>query len=105
MCVWRVCVCVCVCVCAAPTDLVRHGEGGVEPVVLDDGAAPLRGAHRPHVGHAQGVTGVVPTQVLQDRRQDTGGKNQAVRTRVSQEWCPHRSYRTGGKTQAVRHRQ
>lgn len=47
-----------------PTYLVRDGERGVQPVVLDDGAASLRGADGADVGHAEGVAGVVAAQVL-----------------------------------------
>lgn len=52
-----------------PTYLMRDSERGVEPVVLDDGAAPLRGADGAHVGHAQGVAGVVATEVLGQKKQ------------------------------------
>lgn len=41
-----------------------NGEGGVQAVVLDDGAAPLWRADGADVSHAQGVTGVVAAQVL-----------------------------------------
>lgn len=47
-----------------PTYLMRDSKRSVKPVVLDDGAASLRGADGAHVGHAQGVTGVVATEVL-----------------------------------------
>lgn len=46
------------------------GEGGMQAVVLDDGAAPLWGADGADVGHAQGVAGVVAAQVL-GRREGT----------------------------------
>lgn len=48
----------------APTNLVGDGEGGMQAVVLDDGAAPLWRADGADVGHAQGVAGVVAAQVL-----------------------------------------
>ena len=50
-----------------PTYLVSDGEGGMKAVVLDDGAASLRGADGADVRHAQGVAGVVAAEVL-DRR-------------------------------------
>lgn len=50
-----------------PTYLMRDGKRGVKPVVLDDGAAPLRGADGADVGHAQGVAGVVAAEVLEKR--------------------------------------
>lgn len=59
-------IAVCVCV-SMPTYLMRDGKRGVKPVVLDDGAAPLRGADGAHVGHAQGVAGVVAAEVLEKR--------------------------------------
>lgn len=48
----------------APTNLVGDGEGGVQAVILDDGAAPLWRADGADIGHAQGVAGVVAAQVL-----------------------------------------
>lgn len=50
-----------------PTDLMCNGKRRVKPVVLDDGAASLRGADGADVRHAQGVAGVVATQVLVKR--------------------------------------
>lgn len=47
-----------------PTDLMRDGERGVKAVVLDDGAASLRRADGADIRHAQGVAGVVATEVL-----------------------------------------
>lgn len=49
----------------ALTELVRSREGGLQAVVLDDGAAPLGVAHRPHVGDAQRVAALLPADVLQ----------------------------------------
>jgi len=49
------------------TELVGRREGGGQAVVLDDGAAPLGVAHRPHVGHAQRVAGRGPAEVLETR--------------------------------------
>lgn len=49
----------------ALTQLVRSREGGLQAVVLDDGAAPLGVAHRPHVGYAQRVAALLPADVLQ----------------------------------------
>lgn len=40
------------------------GKRSVEAVVLDDGAAPLRGADGADVRHAEGVAGVVAAEVL-----------------------------------------
>lgn len=60
---WRVCVSVCVWV-SMPTYLVGHSKGSVKPVVFDDGAASLRGADGADVGHAQGVAGVMATEIL-----------------------------------------
>lgn len=48
-----------------PTELVRGGEGRLQAVVLDDQAAPLGVAHRPHVGHAQRVAALLSADVLQ----------------------------------------
>ena len=56
-----------------PTYLMRDGKRGVKPVVLDDGAASLRRADGSHVRHAEGVTGVVSTEVLE--RGNTAGSN------------------------------
>lgn len=39
-------------------------ERGVEPIVLDDGAASLWRADGADVCHAEGVTGVVSTEIL-----------------------------------------
>lgn len=39
----------------------------MEAVVLDDGAAPLRRADGADIRHAQGVAGVVATEVLEER--------------------------------------
>lgn len=57
-------VCCVVLFVSMPTYLVSDGERGVEPVVLDDGAASLRGADGADVRHAQGVAGVVAAEVL-----------------------------------------
>jgi len=60
---WLVHTSVCV-VVSMPTYLMRDSERSVQPVVLDDGAAPLRGADGADVRHAQRVAGVVATEVL-----------------------------------------
>lgn len=57
---------VCVCV-SMPTYLMRDCKGSVKPVVLDDSAASLRRADGADVCHAQGVAGVVATEVLDKR--------------------------------------
>lgn len=49
---------------AINTDLVRHGERRVQPVVLDDGTAPLWRAHGAHVSHAESVAWMMSTQIL-----------------------------------------
>lgn len=46
------------------TQFVSSSEGRLQPVVLHDSAAPSRVAHSAHVGHAQGVAGGDPAQVL-----------------------------------------
>lgn len=61
----RVHIFVCVLVCVSmPTYLMRDSKRSVKPVVLDDGAASLRRADGADVRHAQGVAGVVATEVL-----------------------------------------
>ncbi len=63
----RVHVFVCVRVCvrvSVPTYLMRDSKRSVKPIVLDDGAASLRRADGADVRHAQGVAGVVATEVL-----------------------------------------
>lgn len=47
-----------------PTYLMGDSKRGVKPVVLDDSAAPLRRADGADVRHAQGVAGVMATEVL-----------------------------------------
>lgn len=47
-----------------PTYLMRNSEGGVKPVVFNDSTAPLWRADGANVRHAQGVAGVVATEVL-----------------------------------------
>lgn len=42
-------------------------ESSLQPVVLDDGAAPLGVTHGAHVSNAQRVTALVPTDVLEVR--------------------------------------
>lgn len=57
-----------------PTYLMSDSKCSVEAVVLDDGAASLRRADGADIGHAEGVAGVVATEVL-DR-----GNTQTVKT-------------------------
>ena len=52
------------------TQLVGSSEGGLEAIVLDDGAAPLGVTHGAHVSHAQRVT-TLTTDVLDNRQQQT----------------------------------
>lgn len=52
-----------VCV-SMPTYLMSDCKCSVEAVVLDDGAASLRRADGADVRHAEGVAGVVATEVL-----------------------------------------
>lgn len=49
---------------ATLTDLMRHRECGVKPVILNDGAASLWRADSADVCHSQGVTGVMAAEVL-----------------------------------------
>lgn len=59
------CLCAGVCVCVSmPTYLMRHSKRSVKSIILDDCAASLRRADGAHVRHAQGVAGVVATEVL-----------------------------------------
>lgn len=51
---------------STPTYLMGDSERSVEPVVLDDGAASLRRADGTHVCHAEGVAGVVSTEILDE---------------------------------------
>lgn len=67
------------------TELVGGREGGLQPVVLHDGAAALGVAGGAHVGHAQGVARGRPTQVL-------GGVHRAEEGRLGaprHPWVPH----------------
>lgn len=65
-----------------PTYLMGDGKCGVKPVVLDDSAAPLWRADGADVRHAQRVTGVVATEVLD--KENTGHLNQKLIT--NKEW-------------------
>lgn len=47
-----------------PTYLVCNSKRSVKPVVLDHSAASLRRADGADIRHAQGVAGVVATEVL-----------------------------------------
>lgn len=49
---------------STPTYLMGDRESSVEPVVLDDGAASLRRADGADVCHAEGIAGVVSTEIL-----------------------------------------
>lgn len=50
------------------TKLVCSREGSLQPVVLDNRAASLGIAHRPHIGHTQRVTAVLSADVLQHKQ-------------------------------------
>lgn len=52
------------CCAAIPTYFMCNSKGSMEPVILDDCTASLRCADGAHVRHAQSVTGVVATEVL-----------------------------------------
>lgn len=47
-----------------PTYLMSNSKRSVEPIVLDDGTASLWRADGADIRHAQGVAGVVATEVL-----------------------------------------
>lgn len=47
-----------------PTYLMRDSKRSVEPVVLDDSTTSLWRADGANISHAQSVTGVVATEVL-----------------------------------------
>lgn len=67
---WRVYIFVCVVLfvhVSMPTYLVCDSKRSVKPVVLDDGAAPLRRADGADIRHAQRVAGVVATKILNKR--------------------------------------
>lgn len=63
---------------STPTYLMGDRERGVEPVVLDDGAASLRRADGADVCHAEGVAGVVSTEIL-----DKGDTGKLIKTSAS----------------------
>lgn len=50
------------------TKLVRGREGSLQPVVLDHWAASFWVAHRPHIGHTQGVAAILTADVLQHKK-------------------------------------
>lgn len=49
---------------STPTYLMGDCERSVEPVVLDDSTASLRRADGADICHAEGVAGVVSTEIL-----------------------------------------
>lgn len=71
------------------TELVGGREGGLQPVVLHDGAAALGVAGGAHVGHAQGVARGRPTQVL-------GGGGTGLGGGVLEHPAPHQHPDTHG---------
>ena len=69
-----------------PTYLMCDSKRGVKPVVLDDSTASLRGADSADVCHAQGVAGVVATEVLE--KGNTACLNQHLHIKCSQGGLP-----------------
>lgn len=85
------------------TQFVSSSEGRLQPVVLHDSAAPSRVAHSAHVGHAQGVAGGDPAQVLWSgggRRMRTLGPEPAALGRSRRGAGPPRGRAAAGASAA-----